>query len=274
MSIVNPVRLDLVEEGLMTAMTAAFAGSSPPFITWTRQQVAFESVPAGGLVSLALAAGPAPFSVQKRRGSAVEAAASVPLTISTVTAGIRYGVEVNNHLYYTDSDGTSTATTLRDELIALIEGDDYVSVTASALSTDGFTLAADFLGGLMKLDEVGPIARGAPVSAGASVLVYEGSQAMTVRVETFSKDRTLRGGAAQMAAVAESAFQTESHVETLRRFGMSVGGKSSPIDLSFAIDGAWETRRGFDVILYTPGLWVDPVDTIDTATFTQTISAA
>ena len=266
MTIVNPVRLDLVERGLFAAMTAAFGPASPPYITWVRQQQAFESVPAAGLVSLALTAGPTPFSNTQRRGTAVEAAASVPYTVTTVTVGVRYGIEVNGFLYYVDSDGSSTATTIRDALVAQIEADPYVSVTASTLSTDGLTLTADFVGGLMTLAEVGSITRGSPVSSGQSVLVVQGTQAMTISIEAYSKNRTLRDGAASMIAVAESALQTQSIVDLLTQYGMSVGSKSAPIDLSFAVDGAWETRHQFSAQVYTSCLWADPVDTIETVT--------
>lgn len=261
----TPLRLDRLQIGIGQALTLAYGNvaSGGPLITFSYQEQSFEQVPVGGLVALTIVSGPAPFLRSGKRGTLLNAVATIPLTVTTATVGVRYLVRLNDFDYFHDAVGGDSVTTIRDSLIAQIEADTFETATATTLAADGLTLAADFVGGLRTLQVSGPITAGAPVASGSSVLVTEGDQQLLLGIQCFSKNREPFSGALAMIAVAEATFQTESMSAVMSRFGVGVAGKGPVTDLSAIAGGHWETRASFDVTLAAHAAWVDQIERIE-----------
>lgn len=268
-----PIRLDRLQTGIGLAMEAAYGtGAGTPTVSFNYQEQSFEQVSDAGLISLSLVSGPVPFIRSGKRGTLLNAATSIPLTVTVATVGQRYLVRLNDFDYFHDAVGGDTPTTIRDALIAQIEADAYETATASTLAGDGLTLTADFAGGLRALQISGPITAGAPVPSGDSVLVTEGDQHLLLGIQAFSKGRELHTGAAALIAVALAAFQTESIFQVLRRYEVGIASKTTPTDLSAIAGAHWETRFSFDVTLVARSAWIDPVERIESVDTTLNMS--
>lgn len=268
-----PLRLDRIEIGLFQAISGAFnPAPSGPTVAWDYQENSFEQVSVGGLISLSLSAGPAPFIRQGARGTLLNAVASIPITVTTAVVGQRYLLRLNEFDYFHDAVGGDSVTTIRDALVAAINADAHETATAADLAGDSLTLTADFVGGLRSLTLSGGLSSGAPVDSGDSVNVIEGDQALLLQVQTFSKGRTPLAGAWGLTSVVQSALQTPSLVELLRTFGVGLGAKGTPSDLSAIAGGHWSTRTAFSVTLTARSAWIDPVERIETLETTVNLS--
>jgi hypothetical protein len=268
-----PLRLDRIEIGLFQAISAAFNPTpTGPTVAWDYQENSFELVSAGGLVSLSLSAGPAPFIRQGSRGTLLNAVESIPITVTTAVVGERYLLRLNDFDYFHDAVGGDTVTTIRDALVAAVNGDTYETATAADLVADSLTLTADFVGGLRSLTLSGGLSSGVPVDSGESVLVTEGDQALQLQVQTFSKGRTPLEGAWGLTSVVQSALQTPGLVELLRKFGVGLGAKGTPSDLSAIAGGHWSTRTAFSVTLSARSAWIEPVERIESTVITVNLS--
>ncbi len=258
-----PLRLDRVQSSLFNTLGDAV---DPVRVAWAYGEQVFEDIPDEGLVSLTMLGGPSPHLRGGKRGTILNAADSIIVTVDAVEVGKRYIVRLNCFDYRTDAVLGDTPTTIRDRLRDEINNDALESVTASDSGVDAITLTADYLGGMRDLFLIGALSSSGKVLNGESVLVVEGAQSMLVNVQTFSKCREPRNGAWAIAQQVLAALQSEDYIETLRRFGVGVWSKGVLTDLSAIAGAHWETRVSFDVNIAARAFWVRPVARIDTLT--------
>ena len=265
-----PIRLDRLQLGVNEILTDALDTSGGgPEVLWAYGQAVWEdNVPDAGLVSLDMIGGPQPFIRSGKRGTLLNAAATIVVTVDSVEIGKRYIVRLNGFDYFTDYQAADTVTTIRDRLRDLINADPLETATASDTGGDAITLTADSLGGMRTRQLVGAISSSNLVLDGDSVLVTEGAQVMLINVQAFSKGREPRNGAWATQARVLAALQSEDYIETLRRFGVGVWSKGPPTDLSAIAGGHWETRVSFDVTLAARAVWVRPIGRIESLQMT------
>jgi hypothetical protein len=256
-----PLRLDRIQRALFENLSDAVA---PVRVAWGYNEQTFESVPDEGLVDLRMIGGPSPFIRSGKRGTLLNAADSITITVDAVEVGKRYIVRLNGFDYRTDAVALDTVTTIRDRLRDAINADELETATALDAGADGLTLAADSLGGLRSLQLVGALTSDPPVLNGASVLVVEGTQTMLVNVQAFSKGREPRSGAWAIVQQLLAALQSEDYVEAMRRLGVGVWTKGIATDLSAIAGAHWETRASFDLTVAARAVWVRPISRIET----------
>lgn len=266
MSLPLPLRLDRIQKALFETLGDACA---PTQVAWGYSELAWETVPDEGLISLTMVGGPSPFILSGKRGKLLNAVDSILITVDAVGLG-RYVARLNDFSYHTDGVVGDTLTTIRDRLVDLINADDLETATASPSGGDSLTLAADDLGGLRSLTISGPLTAGAPVLDGRSVLITEGAQNMLVNVQAYSKGREPRDGAWALTQRALAAVQSEDYISIMRHFGVGVWTKGVVSDLSAIAGAHWETRASFDLSLAARAVWVRPVDRIESINTTLT----
>jgi hypothetical protein len=264
MSLSTPLRLDRIQKALFETLADACA---PTLVAWGYSELAWETVPDEGLISLTMVGGPSPFIRSGKRGALLNAADSILLTVASVGLG-RYLIHLNDFSYYTDGVGGDTLTTIRDRLVDLINADALETATASPSGGDSLLLTADELGGLRSLTISGPLTAGAPVLDGRSVLLTEGAQNMLVNVQAYAKGREPRDGAWSLIQRALATVQSEDYVSTMRHFGVGVWTKGVVSDLSAIAGAHWETRVSFDLSIAAKAVWVRPVDRVESVNAT------
>jgi hypothetical protein len=256
--------LDRIQKALFEPLVDACA---PVRVAWGYSEQTWETVPDEGLLNLIMVGGPSPFIRSGKRGSLLNAADSILLTVDSVGLG-RYLIHLNDFSYFTDGVLGDTLTTIRDRLVILINEDDLETATASPSGGDSLTLAADELGGLRSLTLSGPLSAAPPVLDGRSVLITEGAQNMLVNVQAYSKGREPRSGAWAIIQRALATVQSEDYVSTMRHFGVGVWTKGVVSDLSAIAGAHWETRVSFDLSIAAKAVWVRPVDRVESVNAT------
>jgi len=253
-----PVRLDRVQKALVQVFDEATGVST----FWSEGNAQHQNMQSS-FISLHLLSGPTP-TRKNKRGRVIIPIESVVIAIPTVVVDTRYGFYLNDFLYYYDSQSGDTQDTVRDALVLAVNNDSYETVTATATTSGKLSLVADFVGGIQSLHLFPPTANESLVYSPSRVQLTEGAQIMVVTVSTFSKIKTLRGGAHLLAAQCSAALQSEDFVETLRALGIGVQNKSPLINLGAITSGDWESRVAFDVTFAVRSAWVRNVDTIET----------
>ncbi len=274
MTLPLPIRLDRVQKALYDVLTDALdTAGGGPVVSWSYNEASFEgNVPDAGIVSLTMIGGPSPFNRAGRRGTLLNAASAITVTVDAAEVGRRYILRLNGFDYLHDAVVGDTVTTIRDSLLGQL---DEPAASGVANGADSIDLSADSLGGLRSLQLVGPLSSSGLVVDGRSVLVVDGEQTMLVNIQAYSKGREPRNGAWALMARVYAALQSEDYVETLRRFGVGLWGKGVSTDLSAVVGAHWETRVSMDLTIAARSTWVRPIDriesvdgTFNTSTFT------
>jgi len=261
----TPLRLDRLQQGLNevlgSALSARYSPGAVPTLSWAYGEQSFESTSEGGLISLSILAGPTPLNRDQSRGTPLSDTESIEITV-TAAAAEAYTVALNCYAYTHVSDGVESAEDIRDALLALIQDGeaDYGSVTATASGADTILLTANDPGGLWSLEVFGPLTGGNRVDSGDLLLLTEGQVQLDINFQTFSKGRAPRNGAWDLTQTLMSALQTPAYVQQLTRWGIGLGSKGTPIDISQVDGGHWSTRTTFDVTMYMRSVWTAPVD--------------
>jgi hypothetical protein len=211
-----------------------------------------------------MVAGPGITNTGGKRGTTLNPITTVDITVDSAAADIRSGIVLNDYDYATDSVGGDTVDTIAERLVALVNGDDLETATATDLTGGVLQLGEDFLGGIRSLSIYGSLSASNVVRSADNVLVTEGTQTMLVNVQAYSTGRSPRSGAWGVIQQCLAAFQTEDMVETLRAQGVGIGNKTQPIDLSAIAGANWESRVSADITLTARAAWVRPVDIIET----------
>jgi hypothetical protein len=261
MNLPLPIRLDRLQLGLYSTLTAALA---PVRVSWAYGEQSFETVPDEGLVSLNVISGPTPTSRQHKRGTILNPIADVDLTVASLEIGAKYIVRINEFDYSTEAGALDTVTTIRDRLTSEIDADTLEDVTTSDVGIDAFTLTAGSSGAIRSIQLFGPLTAGAPTIDPQSVLITEGGQEMLINLEAFSKGREPRTGALTLTSISMAVLQSEDYVETLRSYGIAIRSKGPTSNLSALAGGHWESRASFDFVAAMSATWVRPIDRIET----------
>jgi hypothetical protein len=268
-------RLDRLGQALFEAFAANSAVDPPrakiaDVVLWS-----YGELPrgAGSILALQLDGGPGPRWRHQSRGTILCPASSITLTVDLATPGTKQIVELNDYAYAYDVTGPDTVTTIRDGLLADIAAGEADFLTAVANGADAIDLTASFLGGLRRMSLVGGDISdgGSAVFSGDAVLVTEGTLNLNLRLEAFSQNREPRNGAWSVMNAALERLQQVAVSEELARFGVGVGSKGQPIDLSLVRGANWETRVMSNVGLFTRHVAVEAVDQIETINTTLTV---
>lgn len=265
MTLPLPLRLDRIQRAMYEPLTDALA---PIRVAWGYNEQSWETVPQEGLLSLTMVGGPQPWLRSGKRGTLLNAADSIDLAVTSVSPSERYVVRLNDFSYFTDVQPGDTIDTIRDRLVDLVNADELETATASPAGLGVLRLTADGLGGLRSLTLSGPLSADAPVLNGESVLVTEGTQAMLVNMQAFSKGREPRNGAWAIIQRALAVMQSEDYVGQMTALGVGVWSKGVVSDLSAVAGGHWETRASCDVNISARAVWVRPVARIETVSGT------
>lgn len=272
MGIFTPIRLDRLQAVLTNEFTRALElQDGPPEVHWALTEPSHEQLPVS-CVALRMISPPSPFIRSRKRATLLNPAISIDITVSSVVVGTRYGIRLNNFLYFTDAIGGDTLTTIRDRLSATISDDLLEPVTLSDIGADGLRITADFNGAMRELTLVGPLTSATPIWSSQSVGVVEGQNTMLVNVQAYSKNREPWNGAPQITAIILAALQTETYAESLDAAGVAVQEKGTPTDLSAIAGGRWETRSSFDLALGMQAAWSEDVERIESLSLTTTFS--
>jgi hypothetical protein len=267
MSIYTPIRLDRMQRAMMLALEDACGVG----VHWALTEPSHEQLGAE-FIALRLVGGPSPFNRTGKRGTLLNPATSIVVTVDAATVGKRATIELNDFMYGTDIVALDTVTTVRDRLSALIAADTLEPVTPSDVGADGIMLTADFLGAMRNLNVFGPLSTGSLVVNPNSVLVTEGEQSMLCNVQSYSKGQEPRNGAWALSQLAYAAMQSEDYIEQLHAAGVAVWERGISTDLSAVIGGRWESRVSFDLTLAMQSAWVRPIARIETVNLETDIS--
>ena len=259
-----PLRLDRIQKSLYSVLAVACA---PNDVFWT-DEVPQQSLSAA-FVALNMIAGPAPYLRQKRRGTLLQPADTIDITVNSAVVGKRYAIVLNHFSYYYDAQAEDGVADIAAALVALVNADVAETATASDLGGGDYRITADFLGGIRYVSLVGDQTAGTPSLNSQHVLLVEGTQTMLVNVQAYSKEREIRNGAATVIQQCYAALQSEDLVEELRAYGTGIWGLGTPVNLNAIAGAHWETRESVDVTLAAVSTWVRPVSVFDSATITQ-----
>jgi hypothetical protein len=263
-AIFTPLRLDRLQQGLFEVLAEATGVD----VQWSYSQVPGDQL-GPSFVTMMMVGGPGPFIRKQKRGRIIQPVDSITLTMGPLVVGKRIGVLLNEFNYFEDVIGGDTPDIVRDRFIAQLNDVNNIEpVTASAGGAGELVLVPDFTGGIVTLGIYGAVTAGVPTLNAGFVNVVTGAQTMLVNIQAFSKEREPRNGAWAIIGQCLAALQSEDLVTKLRRFGVAVWDKTSPIDLSAVDGGHWETRVSFDVTLAARAIWVRPTEAIETVNIT------
>lgn len=255
------VRLDRLQQGLFEVLNGADVAD---VVAWGYSEQARE---AGSLLSLAVTTGPTPWNRSHARGSILCPADSIDIVVDAATVGTRQIIHLNDYPYDHDVVGGDTVTTIRDSLLADIQAGEAGAVTAAASGADTIALTADFLGGLRRLTlEGGDLSSASAVFSDDAVLETIGTMVHRVTITAYSPSSEPRNGAWSIIDLALSELQKPGVSETLRKFGLGVWEKGSPVNLSAVTGARWESRVAVDVTVASQSVTVETVDQIESAT--------
>ena len=253
-----PVRFDRLQQGLFEAL----AGLAD-VVTWVYGE---QPKGAESLLSLDLAVPEQPgLRPHAFTSATLLPADSITISVDSLTVGQRQIVRLNGFDYRHDVSGADTLTTVRDDLLGQIQTGEAGAVTATANGADRLDLAADFLGGLRRLELLGADlgAEGA-VFSGEAVDERLGSVVNTVSIQAFSKGRSPRDGAASIISAAKDRLRDKDVIGELCRYGLALRTRAPAVNLSAVAGAHWETRYAFDLDVVTATVAVTPAAQIDT----------
>ncbi len=92
MSLPLPLRLDRIQKALFETLGDACATTQ---VAWGYSELAWETVPDEGLISLTMVGGPSPFILSGKRGKLLNAVDSILITVDAVGLG-RYVASLND----------------------------------------------------------------------------------------------------------------------------------------------------------------------------------
>ncbi len=262
------VRIDRVQQGLYEVLGSALGArfSPAPTLSWAYGEQSFETTSDGGLISLSVIAGPSPLLRSQSRGQVIADTQSIDVRVVAASA-TRYSITMNQVNYAYQATGADTPTTIRDALLALIQQDEalgYASSATVALGPDALTIAkAPTAGGLWQLRLAGPLVSENRVDSGQSLMFTNGQVQFGIGVQTFSKSREPRDGAWALTMCIMAALQSPNYVQALDKWGVGLGGKTTPQDISAIAGAHWSTRNAFSVTVNTYSAWTEPVSTAD-----------
>lgn len=270
MSIVLPLRLDRLQEALVTVLDDALP--SDVTVAWAYGEGLWESnFPTAQACNLTMVGGPSYHNRSHARGTLTTVPTSVLFTVDVAASGARYVVELNDFAYRYDASGGDTVTDVRDALETLIAADDQSPYSVAPSGADSLVVTPTTVGDLWQAS-VSQRISATPTLSSEYYLLTRGTRVFTVAVGLFSRGRAPRNGAWALTAQAEAAFEAEEYARLLSDFGVGVWGKGPATDLSELDNGHWLSRVQFDVTLAMQSVFTRQVSVIDDVDLTLTLS--
>ena len=264
----SPIRFDRLQLALITVLDAAFGADAT--VHWAYGDGWWsDNFPLGNGVNLVPRAGPAYVNAGGSGGVAVRLPESVTALVSEAGSH-HHRLVLNDYQYAVQATGVETPTQIRDALLALVVADGGAADEYTAIASGAASILVTPVepGGLWRV-------RATPEITLTSVLddqayeVVRRNVVVEIEVRCFSKGRTLREGAARLAAIAKAAFATTSAVEILRRYGVALRGSGgAPVDLSSLDNGQWVTRNQYVIRVALQHVFTSPVGRIESADLT------
>lgn len=285
-------RLDRVQRGIHQVMSQLVTDGVVEDAGWVNGQQPFQTStdePPKTLLTYALSAGP---SEGVREGAhhdiTIKPPDSVVVRFNTAVLGARPFFRLNGFEHWHDVTAAGDLTAVRDAFIASVNLEHERELVATANDPNEMLLTANFLGGLWALDKIsGDITVGDDVYSDDAVTITTGNKDSTLTLNAYSKARTLKDGARDILDDVVAELADHAVVQTLRRYGMSLGARGPMIPLDAIAGANWETRAAIDVAIRTTSYVIKPVDLVETVNmtlsiftpgastpFTQTISAS
>lgn len=262
MIVASPIRYDRIQRGLFDMFRTAL---DPAAVYWGYNEPEWEQQPRD-VLSMTISGGPDVGIRNRPRGIKVNPAVSIDIDVTAVNVGRTYSMFINGFAYSYVAQGGDGADDIRDALVAAVEADDIVPVSAWPNGAGRLALTADTLGALYCLRLAGDLDSANLIRSTSMVRVGEGSQTLTLTAGTFSKGREPFNGAWDLASRANAALQSTDLVEALGEAGARLGDIGAPVDISQVAPAHWETRAFFDFDVFVQAVWIRPVDAITSVT--------
>ena len=246
MTLLSPCRLDRFQTALIEVLDDALGASSS--VGWAYGEAIWnDNFPSGNLVNLSLLQGPSFHNRSGAQGSVLLPPTVVTVQVDTATTDVRYVTTVNDFKYFYDAEAGDSVSDIRTGLVASIVADTESPYTAAATVNAGeYTLTPDATGSIWQM-AVSALQTGTATLDTQAVLKVQSTRTLTVALGCFSKGRSPRSGAWDIAARCQAAITSPAYAETFARYGVGVWGKGPAADLSDLAGGHWESRVSFDV---------------------------
>jgi len=257
-----PLRLDRFQQGLFSVVSDAMGPTTS--VTWGLGQAVYESLEAE-LVVLTVPNGPGYFNQNHARATTILPFDSITIDVTGATAGVRDVISVNCIDYFVDADGVITDEDIRDAfVIALNENSNDPWSAADGAGSTELVITPDSFGAIWSLEILGELAAISQTVSGNAASLTQGTRTITVGIQCFAKNRTLRAGAAAMIAKIQSIFEDPGYSADLSVFGIGVWDKGPCVDISAIAGANWESRYSMDVQMAMRSAITRPVDHIET----------
>jgi hypothetical protein len=261
MTLPEVVRLDRFQTVMKSVLTDA-TGCQTSF---GRTQGVYDDTFSASFISV-LVDGPVYPATTGARGFTIQPCASIAFVVTAATTGQLVAAYVNQIPFRHQVEAGDTVDTIRDSLVEAIAADEGGEFTAVAGGGAGaWTLTPTSFGSIWSARKLGSMTGTVTLEDGLAS-VTQGTAQFTATFEAFSKNRTPRGGAMNLALKAMTALQMPSYSLTFRDYGVGIGLIGEPVDLSAIAGGNWETRVAFDVtcnLLFSVSSEVDSIETVD-----------
>lgn len=270
MSITAPTRLDRLQQGLVSVFDDALP--SDVTVAWAYGEGLWESnFPTAEACNLTMVGGPSYHNRNHARGTLTTVPTSILFTVDTSAPGFRYIITINDFAYDYDASGGDTVTDIRDALLAIIQADTESPYAAVSTGADGITVTPTVVGDIWQA-AVSQRITGTPTISPNYYLLTRGTRVFTVAVGLFSRGRSPRAGAWNLAAVAEAALTAQDYADLLQEFGVGVWGKGPAVDLSELDNGHWLSRVQFDVTCAMQSVFTRQVSVIENVDLTLNLA--
>ena len=271
MTILSPIRLDRFQRALVEVLDGALGADAS--VGWAYGEALWDdNFPTGNLVNLTLVQGPTFHTKDGAAGSVLIPPTVVGLVVDVATVGVRYVTVINDYSYFYDAIALDTVDDIRTGLVAAIVADTESPYTAAATGAPGgYTVTPDATGSIWQMS-VSVLQTATPTLNTQAVLKVQGTRRMSVAVGCFSKGRSPRTGAWDIAARCQAAFTSPQYAQTFSRYGVGVWGKGPAVDLSDLAGGHWESRVSFDVDFAMQSTHTEAVGQVETIHTTLNIA--
>lgn len=263
MTIVSPIRYDRMQLSLVSVLQSAVG--SDAVVGWAYGEALWGSnFPNGQAVNLTMVGGPSFHNTSAASGTALELPSSITYQVVDAVEDRRYFIEVNDFLYSYDAVFGDSVTDIRDELVAILNMDTVSRFTATPSGADSLILTPTATGDIWQ-SRVSTGIAGTPTfdPSNQYFLLTKGTRVFNVAIGCFSRNRSPRTGAWDLAARCQAALTYPGNADTFADYGVGIWGKSPAVDLSELDNGHWQSRVQFDVDLAMQSVFTKPVDNIE-----------
>jgi len=258
----SPIRLDRLQRSIVEVLDDALGPDVG--VGWAYGEGLWNSnFPSGQAVNITMVSGPSFHNTNGVQGVPFIPPSSILVTIDTAVEATRYRIVINDYSYFYDALLGDTVDTIRDALVALIVADvDSPYVAVADVPAGEMTVVPSIDGNIWQMHVSAGISA-VPTLAAQAVLKTQGTRVFTVALGCFSKGRSPRTGAWNLAARCQAALVSPEHSKIFEAYDVGVWGKGPATDLTDLQNGHWESRVSFDVTLAMRSTFTTPVEQIE-----------